>query len=157
MVWPYYAYFALLVSAMWVEVRHRLWLYQGAAGAICVAATGFLLFYALPSQMEQPDLRAYADPAHRALQAMYDLDKGYHVFPSMHVALSVYTANFWRERMPRYWLGPGLVAFAVCASTVLCKRHYLLDLPAGLAVGLVMGRVGNIMGARLAKLCAFLR
>ncbi|MFO0663073.1 MAG: phosphatase PAP2 family protein [Polyangiaceae bacterium] len=157
MVWPYYAYFALLTSATIVESRHRLWLYEGAMGALAGAFVGFVFFYILPSRVEQPDIRHMEGFSYRALQLMFDMDRGFHAFPSMHVAFSVYTANFWRERMPRYWHVPGIVAVFVSASTVLCKRHYFIDVPSGIAVGLGMGWFARKVGPKVARALAFLR
>lgn len=157
MVWPYYSYFALLASATLVESRHRLWLYEGAMGAVCMATIGFIFFYALPSRAEQPEIRHLPGLTYRALQLMFDMDSGYHAFPSMHVAFSVYTANFWRERMPRFWHVPGLVAFLVVLSTVFTKRHYFIDIPGGLVVAWVGTRFATYAGPRLARKMAWAR
>ena len=155
MVWPYYSYFALLASGMLVEFRHRLWLYEGAMGAIFIAAVGFAFFYLLPSRVVQPDIRQLPGVSYRALQVMFDMDRGFHAFPSMHVALSVYTANFWRERMPRYWHVPGFVALLVTLSTVFCKRHYFIDIPSGLLVGWLGGRFASYAGPQMARFMAW--
>jgi membrane-associated phospholipid phosphatase len=151
MVWPYYMYFPLIASALFLESRRRLWLYEGVIGYVGVAFLGFCSFLILPSRMNQPDLSACGTAACRALQVMYDLDKGFHVFPSMHVAISVYTALFWRAREPRFWHVPGLLALAITLSTVLCKRHYVVDIPAGIMVALAV-RTFSVAVARRAAL-----
>ncbi len=152
MVWPYYMYFPLIASALFLESRRRQWLYEGVIGYVGVAFLGFCSFLLLPSRMNQPDLHACGTAACKALQAMYDLDQGFHVFPSMHVAISVYTALFWRARAPRYWHLPGLLALAITASTVLCKRHYLPDIPAGIMVALAVRPLAVAAGPRVARL-----
>lgn len=157
MVWPYYAYFPLLASAMIVESRHRLWLYEGAMGATFMATVGFVFFFVLPSRAIQPEIRHLPGITYRALQLMFDMDRGFHAFPSMHVAFSVYTANFWRERMPRYWHAPGICAFLVVLSTVMTKRHYFIDIPSGLVVAWFGTRFARHVGPRLARRMAWAR
>lgn len=151
MVWPYYTYFPLLFSPMIVESRHRLWLYEGAMGAIFGASVGALFFYFLPSRVDQPEIHHLSGLSYRALQLMFDMDRGFHAFPSLHVAFSVYTANFWRQRMPRYWHVPGIVALFVTLSTVMCKRHYFIDIPGGLVLGWAMGRFAGYAGPIAAR------
>lgn len=157
MVWPYYMYFPLIASALFLESRRRQWLYEGVIGYVGVALVGFCSFLLFPSRMNQPDLHACGTAACKALQAMYDVDQGFHVFPSMHVAISVYTALFWRARAPRYWHLPGLLALTITASTVLCKRHYLLDIPSGILVALAVRPLAVAAGPRVARLMRWAR
>jgi hypothetical protein len=65
---------------------------------------------------------------------------GYFVaIPSLHAALAVVLQASWRHRPVHFWSFLP-VNLAMCASTVMLGYHYLIDLPAGIAVaGLVLG------------------
>jgi membrane-associated phospholipid phosphatase len=65
---------------------------------------------------------------------------GYFVaLPSLHAAAAVILQASWRHRPVHFWSFLP-VNLAMCASTVLLGYHYLIDLPAGVALaGLVLG------------------
>jgi membrane-associated phospholipid phosphatase len=137
LVWPYYLYFPLMISATYAVRKRRLWLYQGALAYIVAATIGALFYVFLPSQIIQPDLHACPTLSCKALQWMYETDDGYHVFPSMHVALSTLSAGIFWQRERRYALVPMVLAGLIVLATVLCKRHFLVDVPAGICVMLL--------------------
>lgn len=130
-VWIYYTYFPLTLSLHVVTHTRREWLYEALSGYLLLAVTGFCFFALVPSQMPQPSLAACASADCRALDLMYRSDDGFHAFPSMHVAYSVYVALFFRDHAPKKaWL-PTLLAIGIAASTLLCKRHFVVDVPVG--------------------------
>jgi hypothetical protein len=73
---------------------------------------------------------------------------GYFVaIPSLHVAVAVVLQASWRGRPVHFWSFLP-VNLAMCASTVMLGYHYLIDLPAGVALaGLVLG-VDRLIGLR---------
>ena len=73
---------------------------------------------------------------------------GYFVaLPSLHAAVAVVLQASWRHRPVHFWSFLP-VNLAMCASTVILGYHYLIDLPAGVAVaGLVLG-VDRLIGPR---------
>jgi membrane-associated phospholipid phosphatase len=149
LVWPYYLYFPLMFSSLVALRARRVWLYQTAMAFTIAASIGALFYVLLPSRIVQPDLHACPTLSCRALQWMYDADDGYHVFPSMHVALSTLSASvFWRF-MRKYFLPPATLAFLIVLATVLCKRHFIVDVPAGFLVTLIAIRLGDRIGAAL--------
>jgi len=86
---------------------------------------------------------------------------GVDVFPSLHVAVSLYLLVFdWWHARPRFW-----IVFLPCVllwfSTVLLRFHYFVDVIGGLvlaalglvvaALGLVVAALGLVVAARFAK------
>jgi membrane-associated phospholipid phosphatase len=98
-----------------------------------LASACFILF---PSRLIRPTVAGTGLSA-QALQYLHEIDPGYHVFPSLHVANVVLVVwVFIRYRSPLAW--PVLVlAVLISASTVLVKAHYLLDIPGGVGLAFV--------------------
>lgn len=64
-------------------------------------------------------------------------------FPSSHVAIAVTTLWFtWRHLRPWRWVH-GTLVILLCVSTVYCRYHYALDVPAGLLAAAVLIPVGS--------------
>lgn len=132
-VWPYWAYFAYLGVAVWLpKTRHDL--ARLAGGLVGVHLLGFASYLLYPSAMHRIDI-ACATLSCDMVGAMYLLDPGFGVFPSLHAACSVYimlcVATYGsRYRWPIYLFGAAIVA-----ATVLIKQHYIVDVPAGIALG----------------------
>lgn len=99
-------------------------------------AWGYLTFLTFPTYVPNLTLAKH-DIAHRLLQKMYELDKEFNAFPSMHVTttmlLWLFSSQFWPQLTPLFTLAAVLIS----ASTVLIKRHYLYDLGGGVLVGLL--------------------
>lgn len=156
-VWIYYSYFPLTLSVHLVTRRDRGLLYQAFAGYLTLAIAGFAFFALLPSQMAQPSLGACTSLDCTALDFMYRSDEGFNAFPSMHVAYSVFVASFYWEHKRRWSLLPIALAVGIAASTVLCKRHFLIDIPTGAALALCVRPVARLAGGPLSRLCSVLR
>jgi membrane-associated phospholipid phosphatase len=149
LVWPYYLYFPLMFSSVVAIREKRVWLYQTAMAFCLAASIGALFYVLLPSRIQQPDLHACPSLSCAALQWMYDADDGYHVFPSMHVALSTLSASVYWRFMRKYVVPPSILAFLIVLATVLCKRHFIVDVPAGFLVTLTAVLAGDRGGAYL--------
>lgn len=71
------------------------------------------------------------------LNAVYTLDTPYNLFPSMHCLFSWLAARELmeiKEFSPVIRWGTVVFSFMVFASTVFTRQHYLVDIPAGVAV-----------------------
>lgn len=117
---------ALLVYGLW-------------SGALCVA--GLLIFYFWPTRIPPLAVDAGA-PGFALLQG---IDAAGNACPSMHVAISVFTA-LWVERALRHvrvplWLRGlnGLWLLAICLSTLAVRQHVALDVVAGVLLGGAFG------------------
>ncbi len=130
-------------------------MYEGVIGYVGTAVVGFLFFLLLPSRMVQPDLSTCTTVACRSLDAMYRLDNGYSIFPSMHVGYATLVWLFFRKYMPELALAVGALVLAIVLSTLLCKRHYIVDLPAAVVMAVVVFRVSQRFGPRLARAMGF--
>lgn len=70
-------------------------------------------------------------------------------FPSSHVAVAVTTLYFsFRYLRGIRWVHAGVV-FLLCLSTVYCRYHYAVDVPAGLVMAGVMIWAGNRLMRRV--------
>jgi hypothetical protein len=148
-IWIYYAYFPALFAIALVTTADRRVMYEGVVAYFSVAAMSLTSFWLLPSRMTQPDLGECASLQCSMLEAMYRADEGFNIFPSLHVAQpTMITCFFWR-----YWrpgaIAMGLLTVGIMASTVLLRRHYLVDLPAGVALGMLAYALGRLLGPSL--------
>ncbi len=157
MVWIYYTYFPLTLSVHFVTRRSRALLYEAFAGYLGLALVGFAFFSLLPSQMPQPSLAACSAVDCNALDVMYRSDQGFNAFPSMHVAYSVFVAGFYWDHLRKWSFVPIALALGIAASTVLCKRHFVVDVPAGAALALCARPLARRAAAPLGRLLGFLR
>lgn len=152
----YYSYFPLLFFLAVITGRDRRLMYEGVIGYVGIAVIGFLFFWLLPSRMVQPDISACTTASCRSLAAMYRLDNGYNIFPSMHVGYSTLVWLFFRRYMPELARPVGAVVLAIVLSTLLCKRHYIVDIPAAVLMAVLVFRLAMRFGLRLTRLMGFL-
>ena len=150
-IWIYYAYFPALFGIALITTADRRVMYEGVVAYFSVAASSLLFFWLLPSRMPPPELGACATIECSMLQLMYDADLGFNIFPSLHVAQpTMITCFFWR-----YWkpgaVFYGLLTLGIMASTVLLRRHYLVDIPAGAALGVGAYALGRAAGPLLSS------
>lgn len=145
-IWPYWLYFAFLGTPIWL-VKDRIELGALAGGITLVHFAGFAFFLTWPSEMPREALTCNPFELTCGLVgAMYLLDPGYGVFPSLHVAASVFLAMFaFDVRSPLRW-PVTLFTLAVIVSTVFVRQHYVIDLPAGILLGVAVGRIGMRVG-----------
>lgn len=150
-IWIYYAYFPALFGIALITTADRRVMYEGVVSYFSVAATSLLFFWLLPSRMPPPDLGACASIECSMLATMYEADLGFNIFPSLHVAQpTMITLYFWR-----YWrpgaIAYGLLTIGIMASTVLLRRHYLIDVPAGAALGVGVYALGRALGPAISS------
>lgn len=155
-VFAYYSYFVLLFFFSVLTIRDRRIMYEGVVGYLGIAAIGFLFFWLVPSRMVQPDLSGCDALPCRMLEPMYRLDDGFNIFPSLHVGYSTLVWLFFRRYMPEVARPILAVLFAIALSTLFCKRHYFVDLPVAVAMGVSVHLVALATGHRLAKALRFL-
>lgn len=147
---PYYSYFPLLFFLSVIAIRDRRVLYESVVGYLTAAAIGFLTFWLLPSRMLEPDLSACPTLACRLITVMQGTDQGFNIFPSLHVTYSTLVWLFYRRYMPEVGRPLGVLVYAIALSTLFCKRHYLVDIPAAVAVAVGTFHVAVAAGPRLA-------
>lgn len=77
----------------------------------------------------------------RFLKFVYDFDAPTNCFPSMHVSVATLTAIHLAENMAPVWGQCAVLSYAfpilIGLSAIFTKQHYIIDLPAGAALGYV--------------------
>lgn len=136
-IWVYLAYYPLCFAPLlFPRLLADDGLYLRAAAGFCVQfLAAWAIFYLYPTRMAR-DTVAGDSPSVRAVRGLYAVDRGYNIFPSLHVANTVYVACLAAHLLPA---SLSLFFFAaaalVSASTVLIKQHYLADIPSGALLG----------------------
>ncbi|MEW6273058.1 MAG: phosphatase PAP2 family protein [Thermodesulfobacteriota bacterium] len=107
---------------------------RGALALLATMAVCFAFFLLLPVRCVPPPVEGGLD-ALLLPRLPWLQDGGWNAFPSLHVA----TATLALLSLLRVSRLVGVVAtllwLAIVVSTLLLKRHYLVDLPAGAAIG----------------------
>ncbi len=132
-IWPYLSYYLVALSPTFIATR---WSHMVRMGIAYLAATlvATIVWIALPVRMIDV-APSCSGPSCWLLARLLVADGGVNVFPSMHVGHSVLAWLFYRHHGSRWTPWIGAAAGAVTLSTLLTRQHYLLDLPAGAAVG----------------------
>ncbi len=137
-IWPYWAYFGFLGVSVWLP-RNRHDLARLAGGLLFVHFLGFASYLLYPTAMQRIDI-ACESLSCGMVGAMYLLDPGYGLFPSLHAACSVYVimcAFAYRSGI-RWFVA--VFGMSIVFATVLVKQHYIVDVPAGIVLGIAGGR-----------------
>ncbi len=150
LVVPYYSYFPLLFFFAVVTGRDRRLMYEGVVGYLVTAAASFVTFLFVPSRMIQPDISSCTSSFCGMLDAMYRLDNGFNILPSLHVAYSTLVWLFFHRYLSELKWPVGILVFLISLSTVMLKRHYVVDVPAGVLLAAVVFRIALVLGPRLA-------
>ena len=136
-VWVYILYYPLcLLPLAWKEFRKNKIIFQRTiAGFLLISLISYLFFGLVSSQMIRPKIQT-ADISSITLFWLYKLDPGFNIFPSLHVAYVSYIACIaWKLHKKITSVLIWITCLLIGASTLFVKQHYLLDLPAGLVVG----------------------
>jgi membrane-associated phospholipid phosphatase len=137
--WPIYQSVYLLVLLPTRLFSRPVEMRSGAAANVACMATAYACFLLIPVRMIPPadasSALAAGFPVHAQQFALFLDDHGMNCFPSLHLALatiaSLCCARADRRLGALAWTLTALIAI----SSLLLKRHYLVDLPAGVALG----------------------
>ncbi len=141
-IWIYLSAMPLFLLIVWVpDDQSRSRAFISMAIALAVAGVVFLLFPAgIPRQSPDPSGLTGA-----AWKLLYAVDTAGNALPSLHAALAAIAGSvLWREG--RAWRVIGSVwLVAILAAALATKQHFVVDLVAGLCLGitalLIAGRV----------------
>jgi membrane-associated phospholipid phosphatase len=137
-IWAYLLYYPLcfaplLFPGLLADDGHYL---RATAGFFIQYLVACMIFYLYPTRIPREPVEGDS-PSARAVRGLYAVDCGYPIFPSLHVANTVYVACLAAHFLPApLSLFFFAAAALVSASTVLIKQHYLADIPAGALLGL---------------------
>jgi len=141
MVVPYMTMYVIFLFAPLV-LRRTADLDRFAAALARVIAIAGVAFLLLPAELGFAPVSTAASAWNSWLQLAATVSRRYDLVPSLHVALFTAAAASYAGRVSapaRVLLGIWLAV--VAASTVLTHQHHLLDVAAGLALGLWGARV----------------
>jgi membrane-associated phospholipid phosphatase len=118
-----------------VFLRDRAELYRAFLAFCLNDVVCFSIFLLYPVEFVR-DHALPATIAGRILLVVQSMDLPVNCFPSHHVATAFTTFLTIRRRKPAWGRVFGVLAGLVAISTVLVKQHYVVDVPAGIAVAL---------------------
>ena len=134
--WIYLSQFVTLPLLAWLMTSRRELLAFGQSVAL-VSGVSFSIFLIWPTFVVRP---ASVPGEHYLYDLIVRADTSRNACPSLHAAFAVLIAGCaahtfgWRRGKPLV-TAAGLWSAAVLASTLLTKQHVLLDVVAGIAVG----------------------
>ncbi len=137
-IWAYLLYYPLCFAPLFFPgLLADDDLYLRAAAGFCIQfLAAWAIFYLYPTRITRAQVEGDS-PSAQAVRGLYSVDSGCNIFPSLHVANTVYVACLATHFLPAPL---SLFFFAAAAlvsvSTVLIKQHYLADIPAGILLGL---------------------
>lgn len=133
-IWIYAIYYPLILTPIFL-VKDRVQLLEVLVAYFIVTIIAWTSFLLIPMRMAYPDLTC-SGVSCSMLDHLYAVDGGVNIFPSLHAAHSVLAAAIfcrYRSRLSGLMI---LGASLVCIAALLTRQHYLVDLPAGVLLGL---------------------
>ena len=148
--WPVWAwiysflYYPAIVYLNWTVSNPREFNHMAMSFFVLLAGQMvFFVYFPVETPAHWRDINQGRTLSERFLLFVRRFDAPSNCFPSMHVSVAMLTALHARPALgPLVFLFPALIAF----SCIFTKQHYLLDLPAGAALGLGAYRVFQWMG-----------
>ncbi len=138
-LWPLYQCVYLLVLLPTRLFSRPREMRAGAAANMTCMAAAYVLFLLFPVRLVAPSDAREALAAGLARPggnfAIWFDDQGMNCFPSLHVALAtIASACCWRADR-RLGAVAWILTAAIAAASLFVKRHYVIDLPAGVVLG----------------------
>ncbi len=130
-VWVYLSWYAAPLVIFWAELRQFRGMIAAVLLAFLACSAGWLL---VPAAIERPQLAPSAALSLHALHSLYQIDPPTNLFPSFHAALAAIIARTPIGPPVMRWITRGWMV-AICFACVLTKQHYVLDVAAGIIVG----------------------
>jgi membrane-associated phospholipid phosphatase len=137
-VWIYSGVYYPAIGVVVLSVRDLRHFNYMAFSYLVLLGFHILAFLAYPVEVP-PDWRrmeaTMPSASQRFLAFVQKFDARSNCFPSMHVSVATLTAMHTVRNLSCGPVVPALFVLLICASCILTKQHYLIDLPAGLVVG----------------------
>jgi membrane-associated phospholipid phosphatase len=137
-VWIYSGIYYPAIAVVVLSVRDLRHFNYMAFSYLLLLALHILVFLAYPVEVPsnwRRDESTMESPSQRFLAFVQTFDARSNCFPSMHVSVATLTALHTARNLPWNPAVPAVFVLLICASCILTKQHYLIDLPAGLVVG----------------------
>lgn len=143
--WVYsFLYYPAILYLNWTVTSARHFTHLAMSFfVLLVGQMAFFLLFPVETPRHWREINRGRSLSERFLQFVRKFDAPGNCFPSMHVSVAMLTALHAQASIgPAAFLFPVLIA----ASCVFTKQHYLLDLPAGAALGWGAYEVFRLMG-----------
>jgi len=150
--WIYCTYFLALLSLVVVARADRAVMYEVLIAYCGTSLISFACFALWPSRIPLPALDGCPGLGCSTLAFLNRMDGGFNLFPSLHVAQGLVVWLVVRRHLPALAWPAGVLVIGIAVSTVLTKRHFVIDIPAGLACGLLVYLAARRWGGALARL-----
>jgi membrane-associated phospholipid phosphatase len=103
---------------------------------LSVSLISYVIYIALPTFVTRPEITGN-DIFSKVVAILYSADQSNNAAPSGHTYLSFLSAIYmgrWIPKLRWLWI---MLMILILASTLLTKQHYVLDLVAGLILGVL--------------------
>jgi membrane-associated phospholipid phosphatase len=136
-VWIYSGIYYPAIGVVVLSVRDLRHFNYMAFSYLLLLGFQMLVFLAFPVEVppEWRRIEAVPSSSQRFLAFVQKFDARSNCFPSMHVSVATLTAMHTVRNLSCGPTLPALFVLLICASCILTKQHYLIDLPAGLVLG----------------------
>lgn len=140
-VWVYSGLYYPIIIALIFTMGSFEQFNKTAFSFLCLLLTQIICFYLFP--VKTPDSwREFGEEkslSARFLRFVHSFDAQTNCFPSMHVSVATLTAIHMAENIAPVMGGSVIVVYAfpilIGLSAIFTKQHYVIDLPAGAALG----------------------
>jgi hypothetical protein len=133
-IWPYALYYLLVFLPMFAVRRVRE-LVEVLTAYFVVTVLAWIVYALWPVRMEYPHL-VCTGVSCDVLLRLWIMDMGVNVMPSQHAAHSALAAAIFVSYRSRAWPLMVAGATAVSVAAVLTRQHFVLDIPAGIALAI---------------------
>lgn len=146
--WPVfvipYIFYLLLVAGTLI---YLLWFSKNYKREVVIFALAQMLasvcYFFFQTKMETAII-TNSDIFSQLVQWVYNTDRPYNLFPSLHTANSILCYLFLKSRLPQFWSRVLLViSTLIVISTVLIKQHYFMDIIGGLILSFGVHYLAN--------------
>jgi membrane-associated phospholipid phosphatase len=131
-----------IVAGVWAFWSMRDTLYLAFASSwVLSCLIGFCIFIFYPTYMIRPSLTGDGW-AETIVRWVYEHDRTYNAFPSMHLWITVTITLYWSYWKPRWRIWMWGATIIVALSTVLSGQHWIMDVVGGTFLAIVSYYLG---------------
>ncbi len=151
--WPIWIVPYLLAIVWWIVAG--VWAFCSMRDALYLAFTsswvlacliGFCIFIFYPTYMVRPSLSGDGW-AETIVRYVYEQDRTYNAFPSMHLWVTVTITLYWSYWKPQWRIWMWGATIVVALSTVLAGQHWIMDVVGGTFLAIVCYYLGPAVAA----------
>jgi membrane-associated phospholipid phosphatase len=136
-----------IVAGIWAFWSMRDTLYLAFASSwILACLIGFCIFIFYPTYMIRPSFSGDGW-AEAIVRYVYEHDRTYNAFPSMHLWITVTITLYWSYWKPKWRVWMWGATIVVALSTVLSGQHWVMDVVGGTFLALACYYLGPAVAA----------